>query len=119
MTLNEMTSTADPTEIFSAPSASMPTDTTDEHAVPLAKTSPPAQHTSRRDELEASGLRIRTNRLKRFGLGAGRVVATVAIFAVAALSARVLQLDPLIDDALLEKGIRERGRRRDVELPNP
>jgi multidrug resistance efflux pump len=90
MTLNEMTSTADPTEIFSAPSASMPTDTTDEHAVPLAKTSPPAQHTSRRDELEASGLRIRTNRLKRFGLRAGRVGATVTLFVVALLSASVI-----------------------------
>ena len=90
MTLNEMTSTADPTEIFSAPPASMPTDTTDEHAVPPVKTSPPAQHTSRRDELEASGLRIRTNRLKRFGLRAGRVGATVTLFVVALLSASVI-----------------------------
>src|SRR3984893_16829268 len=85
-----MTSTADPTEIFSPPPASMPTDTTDKHAVPPAKTSPTAQHASRRDELEASGLRIRTNRLKRFGLRAGRVGATVTIFVVALLSASVI-----------------------------
>ena len=90
MTLNEMTYTAAPTETFSAPSGPIPTDTTDEHAVPLAKTSPPAQLASRRDELEASGLRTRTNRLKRFGLGAGRGGATVAIFAVALLSASVI-----------------------------
>jgi multidrug resistance efflux pump len=90
MTLNEMTYTAAPTETFSAPSAPIPTDTTDAHAVPFAKTSPPAQHTSRRDELEASGLRTRTNRLKRFGLNAGRVGATVAIFAVALFSSSVI-----------------------------
>ena len=90
MTLNEMTATATPTETFSAPSSPIPTDTTDEREVPLAKTSPPAQLASRRDELEASGLRTRANRLKRFGLGAGRVGATVAIFAVALLSVSVI-----------------------------
>ena len=90
MTLNEMTDTATPTETFSAPSSPIPTDTTDEREVPLAKTSPPAQPASRRDEVEASGLRTRANRLKRFGLGAGRVGATVAIFAVALLSASVI-----------------------------
>jgi multidrug resistance efflux pump len=90
MTLNEMTPTAAPTETLSAPSSPISTDTTDEHAVPLAKTSPSAQPASRRDELETSGLRTRTSRLKRFGLGAGRVGATVAIFAVALLSASVI-----------------------------
>jgi multidrug resistance efflux pump len=90
MTPNEMTSMAAPTETFSAPFSPVPTDTTDEHAVPLAKTSPPAQPAFRRDELEASGLRTRTNRLKRFALGAGRVGATVAIFAIALVSASVI-----------------------------
>jgi hypothetical protein len=86
MTLNEMTDTGIPTETFSA-SSPIPTDTTDENGVRLAKPSPPTHPDSRRDELEASGLRTRTDRLKKFGLGAGRVSATVAIFAVALLSA--------------------------------
>jgi multidrug resistance efflux pump len=90
MTLDEMTCEAAPARTFPAPSGPIPSDMTDEHAVPSAKTSPPAEPAFRRDGLEASRLRTRTDRLKRFGLGAGRVAATVAIFAVALLSASVI-----------------------------
>jgi multidrug resistance efflux pump len=90
MTLNEMTRTAAPTGSFSTPSDPIPTDTTHEHAPPLTRTPPSAQAASRPDELEALGLRTRTNRLKRFVLGAGRVLATMAMFAIALLSASVI-----------------------------
>jgi multidrug resistance efflux pump len=90
MTLNEMTRTAAPTGSFSTPSDPIPTDTTHEHVPPLTRTPPSAQAASRPDELEALGLRTRTNRLKRFVLGAGRVLATMAMFAIALLSASVI-----------------------------
>ena len=90
MTLNETTCTAASSERISDRSGLLASDRTTEPSEPLAAAAPSAQPMHRRSVREAELGRIRTDRLKVFGLSAGRIVATVFIFASALIAVVVI-----------------------------
>ena len=90
MTLKETNCTVASSERISDRSDLLPSDKTMERSGPLAEATPPGRPIYRSGTREGGLGRIRTVRLKAFGLGAGRIVATVFICAGALLAVIVI-----------------------------
>jgi multidrug resistance efflux pump len=90
MTLNETTSTVASNERISDRSVVLPSGKTTERSGTSADASPPAPPIYRSGPRETGLSRIRTVRLRAFGLAAGRIFATVFICAGAVLAVVVI-----------------------------